>query len=98
MWRHVGSTRKEGCSQVLAVATDLPLDEKCGDTPLLAPNQRRLKGVVKLDLVAQVVRDEGRDVVDVDRSRRHGRGVRFCAHTPPHNHAKNQKPPSCERR
>ena len=64
-WRHAGSTRDEGRSEALAVATDLLLDEKCGDTPLLVPNQRRHEGVVKLDLVAQVVRDEDGDVVDV---------------------------------
>jgi hypothetical protein len=67
-WRHAGSTRNEVRSKVQAVAAEVPLAEKRGDAPLVVPNQRVHEGVVQLDLVAHVERDEGRLVVDVGRS------------------------------
>ena len=40
-WRHAGSTRNEVPSEVLAVVTDLPLDDKHYHSPLLLQNLRR---------------------------------------------------------
>ena len=88
-WRHAGSTRNEVRSKVQAVAAEVQLAEKRGDAPLVVPNQRVHVGVVQLDLVAHVERDERRLAVDVDRSGRRDRDTRLCAHTLPHKHAQN---------
>jgi hypothetical protein len=67
------------------VATDLPLDEKHCDSPLLPQNQRGRGSVPNVGLVGQVERGEPHAVVDVGRSPCNGRSIRSCEHTPPHH-------------
>ena len=65
------------------MATDLQLDEKHCDSPLLPLNQRRRGGEPNEGLAGQVVRGEPRDVVDGGRLPCNGRTIRSCEHTPP---------------
>ena len=86
-WRRAGSTGNAAASNVRPAATDLRLDDKRSHPPLWVQIERRREGVANLGLVVHEERDEPLLLEDVGGSGRHGRRLRPCVHTVPHNRA-----------